>query len=273
MRIAISLICVFLAVQTFGQDRNPIAFDDRPYKSLSVSMGINSFHSLDEYLSPHTFSRNMFSTLLAYNCQGKLVLHSVEAGFSTGHPNSAVQARNVTENMLSVSYRLLRLIAEKPIAGKILRMSAGAGLSSFLANTDFIATDSQHNYEWSEQSWYCSNSLDFCAEGKYRLSQKSTVSAQLTIPVFLFVSRPESGHLFSQKNQQVINNFINAMFQGCPEFFWKNPVFSCNLGFAHQLGSRTNLTLNYLFNYVSSNRPEALHVYTNRFLVGFEFLF
>jgi hypothetical protein len=236
-------------------------------------MGVNSFHSLDEYLSPHTFSKNMFSTLLAYNRQGKLVQHSVEAGFSTGHPNSPVQPRNVTENMLSVSYRLLRLVAEKPLAGKTLRMSAGAGLSSFLANTDFIATDSQHNYEWSEQSWYCSNSLDFCAEGKYTLSQKSTISAQLMLPVFLLVSRPESGHLYSQKNREVINNFINAEFQGRPEFFWENPVFSCNLGFVQQIGSRTNLKLNYLFNYVSSNRPEALRLYTNRFLVGFEFLF
>jgi hypothetical protein len=239
---------------------------------LGISLGVDDFHFRDEYLSPHIFSKSLFSTQLSYQIRAKRYLHNIEVDFSTGHPNSDIQPRNVTENIGSIAYAVSRVIDVEQIAGKPLELSVGAGVSTFIVSTDFVAEDKRYSYEWNEQSWYCSNSLGIHTGGNYQVSDKTWFSMQFVLPFLSLVSRPENGHSFNAENAKVIDHFLNVEAQGKPEFFWDNAALSCELGYKQKLGNRCHLKLNYLFNYATSNRPAHLQMFMNRFMAGFELL-
>lgn len=272
MKISIFILCLFMYSAAFCQENQPNV-QQKSVHSLGISLGVDDFHFREEYLSPHIFSKSLFSTQLSYQIRTKLYLHNIEVDFSTGHPNSDIQPRNVTENIGSVSYAISRVIDVEHIAGKPLELSVGAGVSTFIVSTDFVAEDKRYSYEWNEQSWYCSNSLNLHLDGKYQLSSKKSFSIQFTLPLFSLVSRPENGHGFNTENAKVIDHFLNVEVQGKPEFFWDNAALACELGYKQQLGNRCHLKLNYLFNYASSNRPAHLQMYMNRFMAGFDFSF
>jgi hypothetical protein len=71
----------------------------------------------------------------------------------------------------------------------------------------------------------------------------------------------------------VIIKFSSVLTQGRPDFIWNDLVIAYLLGFMQNLSNRCNLRVNYLFNYVTSDRPMMLQMYMNRFLVGFDFLY
>ena len=271
MKVLLFILSLLMYSVTFCQEGQPKE-QQKSVHSLGISLGVNDFHFRDEYLSPHIFSKSSFSTQLSYQIRAKHYLHNIEVDFSTGHPNSEIQPRNVSENIGSVSYAISRVIDVEHIAGKPLELSLGAGVSSFIVSTDFVAEDKRYSYEWNEQSWYCSNSLGIHASGNYQISDKTGFSIQLALPVFSLVSRPENGHSFNAENAKVIDKFMNVELQGKPEFFWDNAALACELGYKQQLGKHCNLKLNYLFNYATSDRPAHLQMYMNRFLAGFEFL-
>jgi len=273
MKITLFFLALLLCSAVFGQEEKPTEPQKKAVHSLSINMGVNDFHMRDEYLSPHIFSKSLFSTQLSYQIRAKHYLHNIEVDFSTGHPNSNIQPRNVAENIGSIAYTVSRVIDVEQIAGKPLELSLGAEVSSFIVSTDFVAEDKRYSYEWNEQSWYCSNSLGIHASGNYQISDKTGFSIQLALPVFSLVSRPENGHSFNAENAKVIDKFMNVELQGKPEFFWDNAALACELGYKQQLGKHCNLKLNYLFNYATSDRPAHLQMYMNRFLAGFEFLF
>ncbi len=274
MKKSVLFLCVLFPLSAFcqnGQSAEPQ--QKEPVHSLGFSIGVNDFHFRDEYLSPHIFSKAMFSSRLSYQLQAKQYLHSIDLSYSCGHPNSAIQPRNVSENIGSISYAISRIIDVEHIAGNPLKLSVGAGVSTFVVSTDFDAEDKRYSYVWNEQSWYCSNSLNLHLNGDYQLSNKTSLCMQFTLPVFLLVSRPEIGHNWNAENMKVIDNFLNVEVQGKPEFFWDNVVLAGELVYKQQLGDHYNLRLNYAFNYIASDRPLSLQMYMNRFLMGFEFLF
>jgi hypothetical protein len=271
MKPILLLLSLLLNFPSFCQEEQPA--EQKPVHSLGIGIGANDFHFRDEYLSPHIFSKTMFSSRFSFQYQAKLYLHSIDLSYSYGHPNSAVQPRNVKENIGSVAYAISRVIDVEHIAGKPLKLSLGAGISTFIVSTDFVAEDKRYSYEWNEQSWYCSNSVNLHLKSEYQFSKKTCFFMQFTLPVFLLVSRPETGHTFNTENEKVIDHFLNVEVQGKPELFWKNVAFGWEFVYNQQLGSRCNLKLNYLFNYVTTNRPAYLQMYMNHFMVGIEFLF
>lgn len=272
MKISLFILCLLIYIPVFCQEEKPTEPQKKAVHSLGISFGVNDFHFRDEYLSPHIFSKSLFSTQLSYQIRSKHYLHNIDVDFSTGHPNSEIQPRNVSENIGSVSYTISRVIDAGHIAGKPLELSLGAGISSNIVSTEFDAEDKKYSYVWDEQSWYCSNSLNLHLKGEYQLSKKSCFSMQFALPLFGLVSRPENGHSFNAENAKVINHFLNVEVQGKPEFFWDNASLSCKLGFKQQIGSGCNLKVDYFFNYITSDRPAPVQMYMNRFMVGFEFL-
>lgn len=270
MKTSICFICLFLSLSGFCREKQQ---RKESVPSVRFSLGVNDFHFRDDYLSPHTFSKAMFISGLSYQLRTQHYLHSVDLTYSYGHPNSKIQPRDVTANMGSLAYSVLREIASKQIAGNPLDLMVGAGVSAFISNTTFIAADKHYSYEFFDQSWYCSKSFNLLFRSEYQLSKQNGVSLQFTLPVFSFVSRPENGHSFNPDNAKVISNFLNSEDQGKPEFLWDNVALVVDLGFKQQLGNRCNLTIDYVFNYATSDRPLPLQMYMNRFLVGFEFLF
>jgi hypothetical protein len=272
MKVAILFLCLLFCFPAFCQEEQPSA-QQKPVHSLGISIGINDFHFRDEYLSPHIFSSILFSSAISYQFKAKQTLHRFNATFNTGHPNSTIQPRNVTENIGSLQYTISRVFDVEHIAGQPLELSLGAGVSTFIASTNFNAIDQRYNYVWNEQSWYSSNSLNLQFGGECQISDHNNLSIQITLPMFRLVSRPEIGHSFNAENDKVIQHFLNVESQGKPEWFWQNAIMACELGYRHQIGKFCSLKLNYLFNYVTSDRPLPLQMYMNRVLVGFDFLF
>lgn len=270
MKTSICFVCLLLSLSVFCQEKQQ---RKESVPSIRFSIGVNDFHFRDEYLSPHTFSKAMFISGLSYELRTQQRLHSFNLTYSYGHPNSDIQPRDVTENIGSLAYSFLREIASKQIAGNPIDLMVGAGVSAFIAKTTFIAEDKQYSYEFFDQSWYCSNSLNLLFRSEYQLSKQNGISFQFTLPVFSLVSRPENGHSFNPDNAKVINNFLNSEVQGKPEFLWDNIALAFDLGYKQQLGNCCNLTLDYMFNYATSDRPLRLQMYMNRVLVGFEFIF
>ena len=233
-------------------------------QSLGFSVGVNDFHLLDQYLSPYIFTKTFISSQVTYQLKTVRYQHTIDFSYCSGHPNSTVQPRDVTQKIGTLSYSLLRVIGEKQMKGNPIELSLGGGVSSLIANTNFIAIDKQNSYQYFDQSWYCSNSINLLLRSEYLSSERNSFSLQFTQPLFLIVSRPQNGHGFNQQNAKVIHNFPRVLTQGKPEFIWNNIVIASLIGYKHQLSNRCNLNVNYLFNYVTSDRPVALQMYMNR---------
>lgn len=274
MRTPILLLYLVLSFSLFCQNEQLSGVQkQKSTHLLGISMGINDFHMLDEYLSPHTFSSPMFSSGLTYQVQAKKLLQSVDLSYSFGHPDSNMQTRDVTENIGFVSYSILHTFFEKKIYGNPLQVSVGTGVSSFIAHTNFIARDEMYNYEWDEQSWYTSNSINLLFRSEYLLGRGKSFFLQVTMPFFSFISRPENGHFFNDENLKVIDNFLQAEVQGRPVFCLKNPGITGEIVYKHPIGKNLNFRFNYQFSYISSNHPLPLKMYMNRFMTQLDFLF
>lgn len=272
MKILLFFLCLFFSVSAFCREEEQPQVQQKLVHSLGISLGVNDFHFCDKYLSPYAFSNTMFSSEISYQFNAKRYLHSIDLSYSFGHPNSGIQPRNVSENIGSISYAISRVINVKHIAGHPLELSLGAGVSTFIVSTNFNAIDERYNYVWNERSWYCSNSLNLHFGGEYQIHNNRSFSMHFTLPMFRLVSRPENGHIYNNENTKVTDNFFNIVVQGKPEWFWNNTALTYELGYKQPLGKCSNLKLNYLFNYVTSDRPLHLQMYMNRFMVGFEFL-
>jgi len=240
---------------------------------VGISMGVNDFHLRDEYLSPHIFSKPMFSSGLTYQVQSKKLLQEVDLSYSFGHPDSNIQIRDVTEKTGFVSYSILHTFFEKKISGNPVQLSLGTGISSFIAHTNFIGRDEKYKYDWDEQSWYTSNSINLLFRSEHMLISGKSFFLQVTMPFFSLISRPENGHVWNDDNLKVINSILQVESQGKPEFFFKNPVFFSQIGYKQPIGKNFDLRFNYQFNYISSNRPLPLKMYMNQFMTQLDFLF
>jgi len=142
-----------------------------------------------------------------------------------------------------------------------------------MVNTDFIATDKKNSYQWEEQSWYCSNSLNLIIRSEYHLSSMGSFFMRVTLPLFSLTARPGNGHTFNEDNIKVIDSSFKVEGQGKPEFFWNNLIIILHAGYSHNVNNHFILRLNYAFNCIKSDRPLPVRMYMNQFNTGIEFLF
>jgi hypothetical protein len=240
--------------------------------SLGFGIGINEFHARDEYLSPYIFSGTMFTSMLSYQLKTEHFRHAIVATYSTGHPNSDIQPREVTERIGSLSYSLARTLDVEYVAGNPLEVSLGTGISSFASHTTFDAIDVTSNYAYLDRSWYWSHSLNLLFRGEYQFAGHSGLSLQVTMPVFRLVSRPANGHEFNEKNAEVIDDFLKAAGKGTSEFFWDNLVLMCEVGYTQRISDHLGFRAGFQFDYTSSDRPLPLGMYMNRLLIGLDWV-
>jgi hypothetical protein len=273
MKTVLFFLCLLNLTPAFCQDENPVVQQKEHKNLIGVSIGINDFHMLDEYLSPHTLSKAMFCSQMSWQFKTKKTTQSFDLQHSFGHPGSGNQSNNVIEKMGSISYSIIHVLKTVNIGGKAVDFSSGAGISSFIANTNFITIDKKNSYQWEEQSWYCSNSINLILNSEYHLASKGSFFVQVTMPMFSMTARPANGHTFNEDNNEVINSFLKVEGQGKPEFFWNNLVVLCQAGYSQHLNNHCIFRLNYVFDYVSSDRPLPLKMYMNQFSTGIDFLF
>ncbi|MDD5363489.1 MAG: hypothetical protein PHN88_15310 [Ignavibacteria bacterium] len=241
--------------------------------SLGLSLGLNNYHSRDEYLSPVIFSGNMFYSGLHYQLNTGRYMHNAEASYSFGNPDSDVQPRDVKEKIGYFSYSFVRLIGSEQLAGNPLEIRIGGGVSSFAAHTDFDAVDKTYNYTFYDRSWYWSHSVNLLFGSEYKLSGQNNISVQISLPVFSLVSRPREGHHFDRDNLIVYDNFLKAAARCSPEYLWDNFVIHFEAAYKQKLDENISVSLNYRFNYSSIDRPYNMRSYMNQFFAGIDYTF
>lgn len=274
MKWALLYMGFLLGINANSQDINQWSYQKtQPRRSVGLAAGVCDFHLLDQYLSPYIFSNTFFSSELSFQLQAKRMFHRIDLSYSYGHPDSKIQPRDVTENTGYLTYSLTKVFYTTHLAGHPLILSSGAGFSSFISSTHFVGADKSYSSRWEEQSWYCSNSLDLNFYGEYQTSGKNSLFLHLTLPFWGLVSRPENGHVYNAQNRKVIFHFLNAELQGEPAFIWEQMAISGETGFRQVITSRCIMNLDYQFRYVSSDRPLAVKMYMNQWLLGFDFLF
>ena len=241
--------------------------------SLSILSGINELHYRDEYLSPYNYSAVMFTAASTYTLRTGPYYHSINAFFSTGHPSSEQQTRDVTEYAGNLSYLISLMVLNTTIFDNSFQLLPGAGISSFFTSTNFDASDDQYDYTFYDRSWYWSHSLSLSLSGVYALSGNSSISLQAAFPLFSLISRPENSHNFNDKNAKVIDNFFTAAGQGRSEFLWNDLVLLLEAGYARPISDHFDFRVLYRFSYGSSDRPLPLKMYMNNFLAGINWKF
>jgi hypothetical protein len=249
-----------------GQEACAVAVADSR-STLGGSVGFGDFHFKDDYLSPYTFGGGMFASRLSFRRDDEQSRHAVDASFAIGHPESDRQNRDVEQIVASLEYSFLHRIAGWDVGGRPLDLSLGAGLSSYVANTDFNTVDPLHG-RFNDQSWYWSHAVDLSLAGRYRLDEGKDVSVQMAMPVVRLVSRPANGHYLSGENWEVIQNFLHAAGDGRSEFFWDALVLRTQVEYRQQVGERLELRGTFLFTYTSSDTPLPMGMFSNTFLIG-----
>lgn len=274
MRIKLVLLFIIFPIRIFSQEVQPVIKpEQKTIHTIGFRIGFNDFHLRDEYLSTYIFSGRMLASGISYELQTERYTHVFDFGYAFGNLQSENQPRDVMEKSGNFSYSVYKIISNRQVSGRSLDLSLGTGISAFIANTDFIARDDRNSYDWSEQSWYCSNSLNLHFRGGYNMNTGKRLFLQLSIPVISLVSRPENGHNLSERNTEVMRRFYKAEFQGKPEFFWQNLPVLCQMGFKQPLGKKWTLAVDYRFEYIHSVRPLPLKMYGNQLQVGLNFRF
>lgn len=243
-----------------------------PPAFLGVSLGASDFHVKDRYLSPFTYRGLLFASRLTCELPAVGALHSIEAAYATGSPASTLQTRELTEKIGEFSYTLRYNITGWTIGGRSLLLSAGGGLSSFVANTDFDTHDS-FGVLYHDQSWYWAHSLNAAARLEYSAWEGGAFTLDLTAPLFSLVSRPGNGHWMSNDNIRVGQNFLRAALNGQAVYPWDTfPVFA-RLSLRERVGDHVALRGSYRFNYASADAPVPMGMYANTFLAGMDWVF
>jgi hypothetical protein len=273
MKTLLIIIFCLVGASAFCQNIKPSVQKTENVHSLGLSLGLNNFHSRDEYLSPVIYSGNMFYSGLHYQLNTSKYMHNAEASYSFGNPDSDVQPRDVKENIGYFSYSCMRLIATEQLAGNPLEIRIGGGFSSFATHTDFDAVDKTYNYTFYDRSWYWSHSVNLLLGGDYELSAQKNILVQVSLPVFSLVSRPREGHHFNSDNLIVYDNFLKAAARCSPEYIWNNFAVRIEAAYKQKLDEHISVSLNYRFNYSSIDRPYNMRSYMNQFLAGIDYNF
>ena len=268
----ILLIIILISTEfIFGQTLNCNKSNLTEYY-LGANLGLNDFHSRDEYLSPNNYSGLIFSADILFHAKVKNILHEAEIYFSTGNPATTAQSTEIKQKIGSISYSFLYNFDQEKIYRSPLDVYLGAGVSSFVMNTDYFLNSDYGLGQYTDQSWYWSHSINLLLAGVYSINEKNSLTMHLSIPLVSLISRPSNGHWMDQKNLNIINNsFFNAAKGGNLEFFTDNFVIQGLIQFSQKVSDKLSFNGTYRFNFVSSNEPLAMRTYMNTFMAGIEF--
>jgi len=253
-----------------GNLRNP----NHSKYSIGGRIGLNDFHMKDEFLSPDVFKGILFSSAISLNAEFEKTRHAIDIYFSYVNPERNHSQLDIIQYIGSISYSFFHSIDTWRIYGSPFTFSLGAGLSTFVMNTDYNINSSLGLGKNYDQSWYWSHALDIKVRGDYYLSNNQSFTVQLSSPVIKIVSRPANGHwLDSRYNEVSRDNFLNAATLGKREFIWDNAVLDFTINYSQRISNSINLTCGYSFNFTSADKPLTMKSYMNNLLIGFDYTF
>lgn len=249
----------------------PIKQTDSTKYSIGLGIGVNDFHIKDDYLSPYYFSGLMFSARINFKAIISNSRHEVFGYFSSGSPESDKQTFEIRQKTASLTYSFFHNFSKLDIAGSPCFFLVGAGLSTFVTNSDLVLKSKSYNGVFTDQSWYWSHSVNLLTCGDYHVSEKTNLTVKLNMPFFKVASRPENGHWLDGNNSKVVyDNFFNAAKGGKGEFLWDNLVVLCDVEFIQKINERFSFHGSYGFNFTSSDRPFAMDMFMNNLLIGLD---
>jgi hypothetical protein len=240
--------------------------------SLIFKAGFSDSHIKDLYLAPNIFNSVIFSSEVSYKHNTQSSQQIITVKYAAGTLASDEQPGELTQKSGLLSYQYMFKTNNSEGCNPPLLFSLGAGVSSYVSNSDFLID--HNNGAFIDQSWYWSHSVNLIAHADYTLLASDIFTISLSVPVFSIVSRPRNGHWLNQRNQDVImDSFLNASLHGSGEFLWDNFNADFNLGYTHYITNKTAFSCNYSFRYTSSEEPLKLGMYSNGILAGLEFIF
>ncbi|MGE5500094.1 MAG: hypothetical protein ACM3Q2_18635, partial [Syntrophothermus sp.] len=226
----------------YGQDTLTAARSEDPEYFLGLSIGITDMHKYDPYLLPDTYSGALFSSAIFFRVNAGVNIHEADFRFSTGSPGSLMKLQVLNEKTGSVSYSFLHTINSWETGSYNSRLLLGAGLSSFVMNTDVITSTNVSSVKSTDQSWYWSHSFNVLLEFELAASGHRSVLARIILPVISNISRPENGHWLNERNSKVImNSFLNAAKGGRPEYLWNNFAIAGGLEYRQSVNKYLDL--------------------------------
>ena len=248
-----------------GQQREHAA------SGLGLAIGIADFHQRDEYVSPVTFRAAIVAANALFEKRSTRMLHSIEASFSVGHPNSATLPRDDQQRVGRLAYSLLRALGDPERRDGRLVLFLGGGLSTFGEVTVLDASDATWNYTYRDWSWYWAHSVDLAARLEYAAAARSA-AVRLATPAVRLVSRPNNGKDFNAGNERVSREWLRGLAGGKLTYPWNGPMLVGETDYRQRMSARLQLRAAYDFTYASSDRPRALAMYMHQLLVGFLWL-
>ena len=272
--IIIALLSAAISVQNFSQSFES-GIVQGTICSLGLNIGVNDFHFRDKYMTPYIFSGMIFSSGIQFKVSTENNRHIIRLLFSTGGISSDKQNRDVNPYIGNISYHFIHSIDHLPVFGKPLRFFLGAGISLFGNYTSFDANGQTAGSVSYDDTWYINESLNFCPAVEYVVGRGESITISFTLPVAGFIRRPENGHYFSSKNQEVIDNKLKVFTGGRLNFFWQNFALLSEAEYIFQVNNKIRLHGNYYFGYSGSDNPaESLStgMYMNNFLVGADWI-
>jgi hypothetical protein len=273
MRMFLLLLCAVLFTQESAlcQDIEEAAPKSATaMHRIGASIGITDLNVKDEYASPYIFNGIVFSTRVSYHATLEQSRHEIEFGFVTGTIASDMQPIDVKEKGGSVSYAYSRSMHRWNADGRTLELFAGAGISTFVMNSDYLTPKTINWFAPVDQAWYWSHALDLHATAEYAFGEQSTISLKASLPVVRIDSRPDPGHYNAPRTQKVQTNFLRAATRGQAEYLWDNFSAFFEMEYRHPIGDGADVRGTYAFSYASSDRPLSMGMYMNQFFVGID---
>ncbi len=222
------------------------AQDSLKYSTLSFGSRVNSIWSKDKFQYPYTYKGNNIALNAAYSRFGPKGYHTTELTFSSGklHSNFLPTANNT---MVQLKYNYLRSLNRKHSTSR-LTTSLGGGVHIFYNSTNYLPSiESPINYLTTGTFITLDGAI------KYRLSSRSTLTLQASLPVFGVLYRPD----FEVNG----NTLLGVALPG-------KGAISAKLEYAYQINSKVSVTAKYEYNYFNYDKPRPVSILQSGLSIG-----
>ena len=249
-----SILLIILAISSlnisFGQQMNMIG----------PGFGLSDFHIIDEHTSPLIFRGVGITPSLEYHHWALKSIYSLEGTFYYDNLKSNSGNFNTENFRAGGRFSYYHSMMSQTKSRRFMAF-VGGSLTSFFCKSDYYFY-LQNFWARSICSWYWGHSVDLAVMTIFSISDKSSLWANVTIPVISNVSRPSfspSGNYNYIKNDWTIRPF------GKTEFVPENFIINTGLTYQHLLSRKISFRIKYEFYYLSCSHPESVYLYMNNF--------
>lgn len=239
---------------------------------MEYTIGVNDHHIKDLYINPEIFQSLAPAFGVAYQRVTKSGMHEVHGGFSYGRFDWGQNSPEARQYIIQLNYTYLKHVGSNNIFAKNVDYYAGAGISTFISNTDVFTSQNVTWYGNTDKTWYMSNSLNMAGKMVVACNEKNSVSLSLEVPVYSLVSRPGHGHNFNRRNLDVVDNFLNIFKKMQAAYVWDAINPSGSIDYYYVQSAKLTLSAGMALKYASSERPQQLRMYVGSYHARLKFL-